>query len=182
MPFRTRFTFAVRTADAISAARAAREQIRQLDAGMPVTNVRTLAEIRADSVAPARSSMLLLTLFAGLALVMAAVGVFGVQSFSVTSRTREMGIRMALGAEAGAVRRLVMREGLAQATAGIVLGVAGAWWLTRFMSTLLFGVGARDPWAFAGAALLLLAVSAAAAYLPARRATRVDPLTVLRAE
>jgi ABC-type antimicrobial peptide transport system permease subunit len=108
--------------------------------------------------------------------------VFGVLSFTVTRRTREMGIRMALGAEAGAVRGLVMREGLAQATMGIVLGLAGAWWLTRFMSTQLFSVEPRDPWAFGGAALLLLAVSAAACYLPARRATRVDPLTVLRAE
>jgi ABC-type antimicrobial peptide transport system permease subunit len=126
--------------------------------------------------------MLLLTLFAALALTMAAVGVFGVLSFTVTSRTREMGIRMALGAEAGGVRSLVMREGLAQASVGIALGLAGAWWLTRFMSRLLFGIEPRDPWAFGGAALLLLAVAATACYLPARRATLVDPLTVLRTE
>jgi putative ABC transport system permease protein len=183
MPFWRGFTFAVRTAgDPSSIAQAAREQIRRLDAAMPVTNVRTLSEIQAVSMAPARSSMLLVTLFAALALAMAAIGVFGVLSFTVTRRTREMGIRMALGAEAGAVRGLVMREGLAQATMGIVLGLAGAWWLTRFMSTQLFSVEPRDPWAFGGAALLLLAVSAAACYLPARRATRVDPLTVLRAE
>jgi putative ABC transport system permease protein len=183
MPFWRSFAFAIQTAgDALSTTRAAREQIRQLDTALPVTNVRTLAEIQAESVAPARSSMLLVTLFAALALAMAAVGVFGVLSFTVTRRTREMGIRMALGAEAAAVRGLVMREGLAQATIGIVLGLAGAWWLTRFMSTLLFSIEPRDPWAFGGAALLLLSVSAAACYLPARRATRVDPLTVLRAE
>jgi putative ABC transport system permease protein len=183
MPFWTGFTFSLRTTgDPISTTRAAREQIRQLDAALPVTNVRTLAEIQNESMAPARSSMLLLTLFAALALVMAAIGVFGVLSFTVTSRTREMGIRMALGAEAGAVRSLVMREGLAQASVGIALGLAGAWWLTRFMSTLLFGIAPRDPWAFGGAALLLLAVSAAACYLPARRATLVDPLAVLRTE
>lgn len=183
MPFWAGFTFSLRTTgDPISTTRAAREQIRQLDAALPVTNVRTLAEIENESMAPARSSMLLLTLFAALALVMAAVGVFGALSFTVTSRTREMGIRMALGAEAGAVRSLVMGQGLAQATVGIVLGLAGAWWLTRFMSTLLFGIAPRDPWAFGGATLLLLAVSAAACYLPARRATLVDPLTVLRTE
>jgi putative ABC transport system permease protein len=183
MPFWSAFTFALRTdGDPVQATRAARDRIRQLDAALPVTRVRTLADIVSQSVAPARSSMLLLTLFAALALVMAGVGVFGVLSFSVSSRTREMGIRMALGAEAAAVRRLILREGLTQAGVGIGIGLTAGWWLTQFMSTLLFGVGTRDPWAFGGAAMVLLLVSAAACYLPARRATRVDPLTVLRAD
>ena len=135
-----------------------------------------------ESLAPARSSMLLLLIFAAVALVMAAVGVFGVLSFSVTRRSREMGIRVALGADAGALRRLVVREGMVQAIAGIVLGLVGAFWLTRFMATLLFEVPARDPLTFAGASLVLMAVSALACYLPARRATRADPLVVLRSE
>jgi putative ABC transport system permease protein len=126
--------------------------------------------------------MLLLMIFAGVALAMAAIGVFGVLSFSVTRRSREMGIRVALGADAGALRRLVVREGMLQAAAGVALGLVGAFWLTNFMATLLFEVPARDPLTFGGAALVLMVVSALACYLPARRATRADPLVVLRAE
>ena len=183
MPFWRGFTFVAKTSgDPALLAHAARAEVREMNASLPIINLRTLAEIQALSMAPARSSMLLLTIFAGVALVMAAIGVFGVLSFNVTRRAREMGIRMALGAEAGAVRRLVMREGLSQAAVGVVLGLVGAWWLTSYMSTMLFRVDARDPVAFIAAAVLLLGVSAAACYFPARRATRVDPLTVLRAE
>jgi putative ABC transport system permease protein len=183
MPFWRGFTFVAKgTGDPVLLAQAVRAEVRQLNPALPITNLRTLKEIEALTMAPARSSMLLLTLFAGVALVMAAIGVFGVLSFNVTRRAREMGIRMALGAEAGAVRGLVMREGLLHASSGVLLGLLGAWWLTRYMATMLFGVDARDPWAFGSAAAMLLAVSAAACYFPARRATRVDPLTVLRAE
>jgi putative ABC transport system permease protein len=183
MPFWRGFTFVMRSSgDPALLAQAARAEVREMNPALPITNLRTLAEIEALSMAPARSSMLLLTIFAGVALVMAAIGVFGVLSFNVNRRSREMGIRMALGAEAGAVRRLVMREGLLQAAAGVLFGLLGAWWLTRYMETMLFQVDARDPMTFAGAAGVLLLVSAAACYFPARRATRVDPLTVLRAE
>jgi putative ABC transport system permease protein len=183
MPAWSGFTFLLRTAgDPAALAAAARHEIRQLDPAIPVVRMRTMNDVVEGSVAPARSSMLLLTLFAAVALIMAAVGVFGVLSFNVTRRVREMGIRMALGADAGAVRGLVVREGMTQASAGIAVGLVGAFWLTSFMSTLLFAVPARDPLTFAGAAVLLLAVSALACYLPARRATRVNPLVVLRAD
>jgi putative ABC transport system permease protein len=183
MPFATNFTFLVRTeANPASLAAAARREIRRLDPALPVTSVRTMNEVMRGSVAPTRSSMLLLMIFAGVALAMAAIGVFGVLSFSVTRRSREMGIRVALGADAGVLRRLVVREGMLQAAAGVALGLVGAFWLTNFMATLLFEVPARDPLTFGGAALVLMAVSALACYLPARRATRADPLVVLRAE
>jgi putative ABC transport system permease protein len=183
LPFWRGFTFVLRTSgDPTALVAAARHEIRQIDPTMPVTAVRTMSQMMEGSMAPARSSMLLLTIFAGVALAMAAVGVFGVLSFNVTRRSREMGIRMALGADAGALRRLVVGEGMMQASAGIALGLLGAFWLTSFMSTLLFEVPPRDPLTFAGAACVLAAVSALACYLPARRATRVNPLVVLRSE
>ena len=183
MPFWRGFTFAIRTTgDPAALASAARHELRQIDAAMPVMAVRTMDDVLEGSMAPARSSMLLLTIFASVALAMAAVGVFGVLSFTVTRRSREMGIRMALGADATAVRWLVVRDGMRQAAAGIAVGLIGAFWLTGFMSTLLFQVAPRDPITFAGAALILTAVSALACYLPARRATRVNPLVVLRAD
>jgi len=183
MPFAINFTFLVRTDGNPSLlTAAARHEMNRIDPALPISTVRTMTDMMQESLAPARSSMLLLLIFAAVALVMAAVGVFGVLSFSVTRRSREMGIRVALGADAGALRRLVVREGMVQAIAGIVLGLVGAFWLTRFMATLLFEVPERDPLTFAGAALVLMAVSALACYLPARRATRADPLIVLRAE
>ena len=183
MPSATSFTFLMGTdVNPSTLAAAARHQISRIDPALPVTMVRTMTDVRRASLAPARSSMLLLTIFAAIALVMAAVGVFGVLSFSVTRRSREMGIRVALGADAGALRRLIVREGMLQAITGVSLGLLGAFWLTSFMAALLFEVPARDPVAFAGASLVLTAVSAIACYVPARRATRADPLVVLRAE
>ena len=183
IPRWTTFTFIVRTAgEPFALASPARHEISRLDPALPVTAVQTMADLVRGSVAPARSSMLLLTIFAAVALAMAAVGEFGVLSVNVTRRSREMGIRMALGADSGSLRGLVVREGMLQALAGIALGLLGAFWLTGFMSTLLFEVPARDPLTFGGAALVLAGVSAVACYLPARRATRVDPLMVLRAE
>ena len=183
MPSATNFTVMVRTAgDPSSLVSAARQHIAGIDPALPINAVRTMSDLVRGSVAPARSSMLLLTMFAAVALVMAAVGVFGVLSFNVTRRSREMGIRVALGADAGALQRLVEREGMLQAVCGIALGLFGAFWLTGFMATLLFEVPARDPLTFAGAAFVLMVVSALACYLPARRATRADPLVVLRAE
>jgi ABC-type antimicrobial peptide transport system permease subunit len=120
-------------------------------------------------------------LFAALAMVMAAVGVFGVMSYAVTLRAREMGIRIALGAEPAEVRRMIVLSGLRQAGAGVVLGVAGALWLTRLLDSMLYGVRPADPATLATVSALLIAVAMLACYLPARRATRVDPVTVLRA-
>jgi putative ABC transport system permease protein len=141
-----------------------------------------MTDIMNTSMAPARASMLLLALFAGLAVVMAAVGVFGVMSYTVNLRAREMGIRMALGARPSEVRRMVVVDGMRQALLGVALGVAGAIWLTRTMTSLLFQVTPGDPLTLAAAAALLLATAAIACYGPARRATRVDPLIVLRTE
>ena len=126
--------------------------------------------------------MVLLACFAGLALVMAAVGVYGVLSYTVSQRQREMGIRLALGAEPRRLRRLMLTEGLRQASIGIGIGLAGAFALTRLMQTLLFGVTPTDPLTFAGVVVLLGTVAALACYIPARRATKVDPVAIMRAE
>ncbi|HEU4619229.1 MAG TPA: FtsX-like permease family protein, partial [Gammaproteobacteria bacterium] len=123
-----------------------------------------------------------LTLFAGVSLALAAVGIYGVISYSVAKRTKEFGIRIALGAQPGAVRNLELARGLALTAAGLVLGIGGAYVLTRFLTTFLFGVPANDPTTFAGVAALLALVAAAASYIAARRATQVDPLVALRAE
>jgi putative ABC transport system permease protein len=141
-----------------------------------------MTDIMRTSIAPARASMLLLTLFAAIAMVMAAIGVFGVMSYAVNLRSREMGIRLALGARPSEVRWMVVMDGMKQALAGVVIGIAGAIWLTRMMTSLLFGVTPGDPLTLATVATLLLATAALACYVPARRATRVDPLIVLRTE
>jgi putative ABC transport system permease protein len=133
-------------------------------------------------VGRARFNTLLLALFAGLATLLAAVGIFGVMSYSVTLRTREIGLRMALGAREGEVLKLILRQGLVLTLTGIAIGLAGALALTRLLSSLLYGVSANDPWTFVAIALLLSAVSWIACYLPARRASRVDPLVALRSE
>src|SRR5262249_55597554 len=119
---------------------------------------------------------------AAVALVMAAVVVFGVSPHAVNPRTREMGIRLALGARPAEVRRMIVTDGMKQAVAGVVIGVGGAIWLTRMMTSMLFGVAPGDPLTLASVAALLLLTAALASYLPARRATRVDPLVVLRTE
>jgi ABC-type antimicrobial peptide transport system permease subunit len=143
--------------------------------------MQSMTDIMRTSVAPTRASMMLLILFAAIAMVMAAVGVFGVMSYAVTLRAREMGIRLALGASPGEVRGMIIRDGLKQALAGIALGIAGALWLTRLMDSMLFGVTPGDPLTLAIVAAILLLTALAACYLPARRATRADPLIVLRA-
>jgi putative ABC transport system permease protein len=141
-----------------------------------------MEQLLADSVALRRFSMLLLGVFAGVAVALAGVGIYGVISYTVGQRTREIGIRIALGARPRDVLRLVLGRGLGLAGAGIALGLAGGLAVTRVISSLLFGVGARDPLTFASVAALLAAVALLACLAPARRATRVDPMVALRYE
>jgi putative ABC transport system permease protein len=174
---------AVRTqSDPTGMASAIKEQIWKVDAQLPVTRVQTMDEVSAASFAARRFNMLLLTIFSVLALMLAAVGVYGVMSYAVTQRTQEIGIRMALGARMIDVMKLVMKSGLSLALMGVGLGLAGAFALTRLMISLLFAVEPTDKATFAIVTACLLVVALIACYLPARRATKVDPLVALRYE
>jgi putative ABC transport system permease protein len=168
--------------DPTSMAATVRNAVWQIDKDQPVSNIQTMEEILADSIARQRFSMLLLAIFAGVALVLAAVGIYGVMSYSVAQRTHEIGIRMALGAQTGSVLKLAVGYGMKLVGIGIVIGLIAAFALTRVMSTLLFGVTATDPATFTLISLLLICVAAIASYVPARRATKVDPMIALRYE
>ena len=168
--------------DPSSMAATVRKAVWEIDKDQPVSDIRTMEEILAESIARQRFSMLLLAIFAGVALVLAGVGIYGVMSYSVAQRTHEIGIRMALGAQTGAVLKLAVGHGMKLVIAGIVIGLIAAFALTRLMSTLLFGVTATDPTTFTLISLLLIAVAAVASYTPARRATKVDPIIALRYE
>jgi predicted permease len=165
-----------------SLATAVRKAVWEMDKDQPVSDVRTMEEVLSESIARQRFSALLLGVFAALALALAAVGIYGVMSYAVAQRTREIGIRMALGAQAGSVLRLMIGQGLKLASAGVVLGLAGALLLTRVMSSLLFGVSATDPLTLVTISLVLVGVALLASYIPARRAAKVDPLVALRYE
>jgi putative ABC transport system permease protein len=178
-----RVNLLVRTnVEPLSLAQSVRAQIAALDRDQPVFNVRTMEQAVARSVAARRFSMILLSVFAVLALVLAAVGIYGVISYSVAQRTREVGIRMALGAQTTDVLKLVVRDGLKLVVIGVAVGLVGAFMLTRLMTTLLFGVTPTDVVTYATVALTLIGVALAACYIPARRATKVDPLVALRFE
>jgi putative ABC transport system permease protein len=168
--------------DAMRVVPAVRDEVRALDPDQAIFRVQTLAEIVADTVASRRVSMLLIGLFAAIALVLGAVGIYGVVSYGVTQRTHEIGIRMALGARPSDVLRLVVGQGSALAATGIAVGLVVAFAVTRVLTTMLFAVSATDPFTFASVALLLGAVALLASYIPARRATRVDPMVALRYE
>jgi len=168
------------TSDPARLAKRATAAIHAIDPDMPVDNVRTLMEIRLDSLAPRRLTASLLALFALLAVLIAAAGIGGVLAFSVSQRTREIGVRLALGAQRTEVLALVFRQGGAMIALGLAIGAVGALWLTRFMQGLVFGIGPRDPLTLAVACLTLAAVGLVASLGPARRATAVDPVTALR--
>ncbi|MBA3357254.1 MAG: FtsX-like permease family protein [Pyrinomonadaceae bacterium] len=161
---------------------AVKEQIWRVDSQLPLTKVQTMHEVAAASFAARRFNMLLLAIFAGLALVLAAVGIYGVMSYAVTQRTQEIGIRMALGAQASDVLKLIVRNGMTLTLIGTAAGLAGAFALTRLMTSMLFGVTPTDVRTFATVSLVLIVVAFLACYLPARRATKVDPLIALRYE
>jgi putative ABC transport system permease protein len=160
----------------------ARRVIRQLDAEQPIAEVRTLEDVMGENFSRQRFSAWLLGGFATVALVLAAVGIYGVLAYSVTARTREFGLRAALGAEPKRIIALVIKSGIGPVLIGIAIGGAGALALSGLLESLLYGVGPRDPLTFSGVPLLLAAVALLAAYLPARRAARLDPMAALRIE
>ena len=178
-----RLSVLVRTrGEPLSMAAAVRQEVRAIDKDVPVTQVQTMDKVLGASVAQPRFSMLVVGLFAVLALVLSAVGIYGVMAYAVSRRAHEIGVRMALGAGANQVLKLVLKDGLTLAFAGIAVGLLGAFALTRLMASLLFGIGAKDPATFISVAAFLAIVAFVACYIPARRATKVDPLVALRNE
>jgi putative ABC transport system permease protein len=161
---------------------AVRSEVLAVDPDQPIYNLNTMEQIRADSIAPDRLNLMLLGTFAGVALILAAVGIYGVMAYSVTQRTHEIGIRMALGAGQGDVLGMIVGQGMKLALVGLAIGLGGAWFATQAMKTLLFGVGATDPATFAVIAIVLAGVALGACVVPARRATKVDPMIALRYE
>ncbi|PYS68424.1 MAG: hypothetical protein DMF69_20270, partial [Acidobacteria bacterium] len=156
--------------------------VQSLDADQPLANVRTLRGIVDDSIAPRRFILSMLGIFALISFVLGAIGLYGVMAYHVTQRTREIGIRMALGAQRGDVGRLVVKQGMTLVLFAVTVGLGASWGLTRLMRSLLFGVSPIDPVAFAMPPILLTVIALLACYLPARRATKVDPLKALRYE
>jgi putative ABC transport system permease protein len=178
----TRYLLVHTAQEPSAAAGAVTQAVHRIDPTLPVTEVTTLDGLLSRSVSPRRFSAVLIAVLAGLALVLSAVGIYGVMSYTVGQRTQEIGIRMALGARPGNMLALILGRGARLAVAGIAVGLLGAFGLTRFLASLLFGVGANDPLTFAGVAILLMGVALLACYVPARRAMRVDPMVALRYE
>jgi putative ABC transport system permease protein len=158
------------------------EVVHKVEPDLPVTHVLTMNDQLSEAISPRRFSAILIGIFAALALVLSAVGIYGVMSYTVSQRTQEIGIRMAMGAQRGTVQSMILAQSLKLTLAGVAIGLIGAAVLVRFLVALLFGVGAYDAVTFGGVALLLIVVALAASYLPARRAVRVDPMAALRSE
>ncbi|MFY9553404.1 MAG: ABC transporter permease [Blastocatellia bacterium] len=176
-------TVVVKTAnDPMGIISAVRQQVLAIDPDQPVFNINTMEQIRGDSIAPDRLTLMLLASFGFVALILAAVGIYGVMAYSVTQRTHEIGIRMALGARETDVLGMVIRQGMKLAVVGLAVGLVGAWLATRAMASLLFGVSATDPLTFAVISVVLAGVALGACFVPARRATKVDPMVALRYE
>ena len=180
---RRHITLAVRaTTNPAGLAEAAQREIQSIDRDQPVTGVRTLDEAVARSVMPQRFNTSLAAILAGFALLLAMIGVYGVMNFSVSGRVREIGIRMALGAQSADVVRMIVRQGMALVLFGVMLGLAASLALTRVLASLLYGVSVTDPLVFILIPALLCLVALLACYVPARRAARVDPTVALRYE
>jgi len=160
---------------------AIQEEVRQVT-GLPVTDVRTMDEVISRSTSRQRFNMLLMTIFGGAALFLAAIGIYGLMAYSVQQRTQEIGIRLALGAGAAGVRKMVVFQGMRLALLGVTVGLAASFFLTTLLATFLFGVREKDPVVFTAVAVTLSLVSLLAVWLPARRATRIDPVIALRYE
>ena len=179
----TSLAWVVRTrAEPFSLSEAIQKQLRDASGGLPVARLRVMDDVVSQSTARSDFNMLLLTIFAGSALILAAIGVYGLMAYSVQQRTQEMGVRLALGADASQVRNMVIRQGMTLVLIGVIIGVASAFGLARVMTTFLFGVTARDPLVFIAVPLVLAAVAWLGVWLPARRAARVDPVLALRVE
>src|SRR5262249_22418885 len=173
-------TWVVRTkVPSASLTSAVQEQLRQAT-GLPVADVRSMGDIVSRSTSREQFNTLLMTIFAVSALTLAAIGIYGVMAYAVQQRTQEIGVRLALGAQPTNVRTMVVLQGMRLAAIGVLIGVGAAFWLARYMSTFLFGVEARDPLVFVGVPLLLAFVALLAVWIPAARASRIDPLGALR--
>ena len=157
-------------------------EVRKLDPNLPITDIKTLDQYRSDTVAFPRFNLLVLSLFAGLALILTVIGLYGVISYAVTQRTSEIGVRMALGAQPLDILRMVLQQSMTLVFIGVGVGLAGAWAVTRVMGSLLFEVSASDPLTFFSVATLLTLIALLASFIPAYRATRVDPVIALRHE
>ena len=176
-------TLALRTSgDPLALAGLARQAVTTIDANVPISDVRSMEQVMSESVARPRLIMSLLLVFAGVGVILGAVGVYGVIAYAVGERRREIGMRIALGAEPRRVAGAVLAQGLRYAAVGVAIGVAGSLAVTRVMRTLVFGVSTTDPLTFVGLSLFLVAVAALASYLPARQAARTDPMVALRAD
>jgi ABC-type antimicrobial peptide transport system permease subunit len=174
--------FVVRSNDATAAANALRAAIAEADSRMGVPSVAAMSDVVARSVAPRRFTMILMATFAVIALALTCVGIYGVTSYAVSQRTQEIGVRIALGARPANVVRLIVRQGARPAILGLLIGLGLAAWASRAIASMLFGIGPRDPASLGAVALLLALVALVASYLPARRASRVDPVTALRSD
>ena len=168
--------------DPLGLARQARAEVAAMDPLLPVADVRTMDSYVSEAMAPTRFALILISIFSIIAIALASVGLYGVLSYVVRQRTAEIGVRMAFGAEAGSILKLIMRQGMTLTIAGLVAGLIGAFWLTRFMASLLVGIAPTDPMTFVGISAVFLAVAAMACLIPARRATLVDPVVALREE